>query len=232
MAPRIIFGFCCFRKRLLWSSACGRGSGLSCSGWDKGTSPRAEGSYESTLRGLCGLLKIGSPRALAAPSSASMERLLRAGGLREGQKSNEVTREPLRGHPGPPPLSELEDDFDCTDSGLTKPDLSRRRGVWLDLPFGLSSRPWIQALLPSSLGPGSCYLGAPAGFLSCGKRWWLCAVASPRTWGLEVVLCNLRRPDSAQGPSGFLPTLMALPLRILKLWMSLSPLPQFHLSWP
>lgn len=72
-----------------------------------------------------------------------------------------------------------------------------------------------QALLPSSLGPGACYLGAPAGFLSRGKRWWLCAVASPRTWGPEVVLCNLRRPDSAQGPSGFLPTFMALPLRIL-----------------
>lgn len=52
-------------------------------------------------------------------------------------------------------------------------------------------------------------------FSAVGNGGGLCAVASPRTWGPEVVLCKLWRPDSAQTRSGFLPTLMTLPLRIL-----------------
>lgn len=79
-----------------------QGSGLSWSGWDRGTSPRAEGSCESTLGGLYGPIRIGSPLTLAAPSSASMKRLLGAGGLLGGQKSNQVTREPLWGPARPP----------------------------------------------------------------------------------------------------------------------------------
>lgn len=84
------------------------------------------------------------------------------------------------------------------------------------MPFGPSSQPGTHRLC--SLRAWDWMLVTwilQLVFSAVGNSGGLCAVASPRTWGPEVVLCKLWRPDSAQGPSGFLPTLMALPLRIL-----------------
>lgn len=105
---------------------------------------------------------------------------------------------PSGGRPGPPPPSELEDDFACR---LWPPEARRfqkERGV-----TGLALWPFLptrdtQALLPSSLGLDACYLDAPAGFLSRGKQWWL--VCCGLTQNLGARSCSLQALEARLSP--------------------------------
>lgn len=130
-------------------------------------------------------------------------------------------RSPSRGRPSPPALPELEDDvLPLQTLALTQPDLSRRRGVRPDTPFGPSSQAWTHRFctLPAW---DSSYLGILLVF-SAMVNGGGCAVASPRTWGPGVVFCNLQQPDSAQGPSGSLPPFLS------RFWGSLVTPPQLQ----
>ena len=101
---------------------------------------------------------------------------------------------------------------------------------------------WLQF---SPRVPASCWMG--------GHKWQACLARGPESGWVGWVTAlkgrwaqNWRQTSQKQGSdecpspqklrSRACPTLtssvLALPLTILNLWMSLSPLPWFHLSWP